>query len=1070
MENISKNIQSAEEELKEFPPVVVAEFRKAKRAIERELSEDDFLSWANEGVAIAQSGFRCWKAAVEYFKATPQVLKKLDSPQLVNWVHWGRTLSVASVDLSSTYFRETPLALDYLPIQQLEEWTELGNSLQKSTRRSSSFAWRFFEVSPGLLRYLTLDETAQFINFADCLTRNWHEFTGDCLNTAMEVFPQLETQDRKSFLELALVFAEINWVGIRTYFTSGPKILSGITRTERARFLSMAKKINHPECEEVLSFLIDGSEALGRTPKSTHKQVLTLAEELLAFSWSAVIEFLKSCPIVLSRISPSGLELWVKEGMGILEKSEEAGIAYFRTELSRSARLLEDMSRGVELSSAKEVLETYCTALTGKIIPIVLTQSIKEKGIGWVSSEKPSSGGTAIFLPERVNKYLTKEENFAWYKVIVTHQAGHLEFGSFDFCFDKKSTFFSDARTELAEPSSNDDNQTDVKRFFDLFDNRILAADIFTIVEDCRVDYLLNHEYKGISKDYKKVQRDALNSRPSLTSLPIIEMFLEVLIQISLGNKEEFMVPPVLHTQVYLANMLLEQIQSPGATVEDSAEATIQLYNILAPEVKKLPPSSDFERLDLTESPDDFYSSSADGVLQSSSGPTDVETGPVSYNSPQEVDFRGDFKPELIQLMIKLKERRQKEPEAAAAPISTEALKELAEQNMELEVSELATGDIDSPQGLFVSDLKEVGKQDLLPWPDQLDDRSSGESDGKPLEDDYLSFFYDEWDFRANDYRLRWCQVRQKVISEGDAEFFETTLKGNAGLVSQVKRQFELLSPQSLQKVKRLQDGEEFDLDAVIDAIVDKKAGQSPSEKIYWRRNKTERDVSVVFLLDMSSSTIEYIDEKQGELGDRYSVRDYKGYLEWFQAQQDKQNRPKAFKRIIDLEKEGTVLLIKALETIGDDYAIYGFSGYGRENVEFYIIKDLGEEFSDKIKGRIDSISPMHGTRMGPAIRHATWKLEQQPAKSKYLFLISDGRPQDHGYGTVGLEKEYAINDTKMALLEAQWKNITPFCLTVDRAGHDYLKTMCRDMRYEVLTDIESLPKRLPTLYRRLTV
>jgi len=162
--------------------------------------------------------------------------------------------------------------------------------------------------------------------------------------------------------------------------------------------------------------------------------------------------------------------------------------------------------------------------------------------------------------------------------------------------------------------------------------------------------------------------------------------------------------------------------------------------------------------------------------------------------------------------------------------------------------------------------------------------------------------------------------------------------------------------------------------------------------------------------------------------------------------------------------------LIKALETIGDTYAIYGFSGYGRENVEFYIIKDLEEEFSDKIKCRIDRISPIQGTRMGPAIRHATWKLEQQAARNKFLFLVSDGRPQDHGYGCDGLEKEYAINDTKMALLEARRRNITPFCLTVDRVGHDYLRTMCGDIGYEVVADIESLPKRLPALYSKLTV
>jgi nitric oxide reductase NorD protein len=54
--------------------------------------------------------------------------------------------------------------------------------------------------------------------------------------------------------------------------------------------------------------------------------------------------------------------------------------------------------------------------------------------------------------------------------------------------------------------------------------------------------------------------------------------------------------------------------------------------------------------------------------------------------------------------------------------------------------------------------------------------------------------------------------------------------------------------------------------------------------------------------------------------------------------------------------------------------------------------------------------------------------------------------------------------------MEARRMDITPFCLTVDRAGHDYLKTMMSDMGYEVLDDITQLPERLPYLYRKLTV
>ena len=89
---------------------------------------------------------------------------------------------------------------------------------------------------------------------------------------------------------------------------------------------------------------------------------------------------------------------------------------------------------------------------------------------------------------------------------------------------------------------------------------------------------------------------------------------------------------------------------------------------------------------------------------------------------------------------------------------------------------------------------------------------------------------------------------------------------------------------------------------------------------------------------------------------------------------------------------------------------------------------------------------------------------------TKILFLISDGRPQDRGYSREGVEKEYAVHDTRMALDEAKAKGINSFCLTVDKNGHDYLKTMCQDIGYEVLEDINDLPSRLLYLYKRLTM
>jgi nitric oxide reductase NorD protein len=227
--------------------------------------------------------------------------------------------------------------------------------------------------------------------------------------------------------------------------------------------------------------------------------------------------------------------------------------------------------------------------------------------------------------------------------------------------------------------------------------------------------------------------------------------------------------------------------------------------------------------------------------------------------------------------------------------------------------------------------------------------------------------------------------------------------------------------------------------------------------------------VAVVFLLDTSASTAEAIDDTKRSPDDWDAPDDPVEYMLWLRSRRGEGSK-RSYKRIIDLEKEALVLITNALEAVGDTYGIYGFSGYGRENVEFYTIKDIGELFSEKIRRRIDRISPLHATRMGPAIRHATSKLEAEDARTKLLFLISDGRPQDRGYSREGVEKEYAVHDTRMALDEARAKNVNAFCLTVDRNGHDYLKTMTQGMGYEVLDDIYSLPHRLLYLYRKLTM
>jgi nitric oxide reductase activation protein len=447
--------------------------------------------------------------------------------------------------------------------------------------------------------------------------------------------------------------------------------------------------------------------------------------------------------------------------------------------------------------------------------------------------------------------------------------------------------------------------------------------------------------------------------------------------------------------------------------------------------------------------------------------------GEEDYSSPQEVDYRGEFKPELSQLLsqMQMMENGEMSESGEMEPITQEQLEEMMKNapEMEMEQTEGEEGGDQEVSEMIENLMKELQKRDpenqqFQPGPSQHVDE-----DGGPLtatEPD--TFTYPEWDFRANEYKPNWCMVHEKIMADGEPNFFRETLAENSGLVAQIKRQFELVIPEMYRKQKRLEDGEEYDLDSVLEALIDLKIGVSPEEKLYWRRNKNERSVAVAFLLDLSASTAEAIDEAKKPSDDWGAPDDPVEYMVWLRSRRSEGLR-RTYKRIVDVEKEGITLLVNSLEAIGDMYGIYGFSGYGRENVEFYTIKDMDEKFSDMVPRRIDRIAPLHATRMGPAIRHTVAKLAEAEARSKFLFLISDGRPQDRGYSREGVEKEYAVHDTRQSLIEARNMGITPFCLTVDKAGHDYMKTMMEDFSYEVLPDISLLPKRLPQLYRNLT-
>jgi nitric oxide reductase activation protein len=269
--------------------------------------------------------------------------------------------------------------------------------------------------------------------------------------------------------------------------------------------------------------------------------------------------------------------------------------------------------------------------------------------------------------------------------------------------------------------------------------------------------------------------------------------------------------------------------------------------------------------------------------------------------------------------------------------------------------------------------------------------------------------------------------------------------------------------PESWHRVHSTNEGEELDLDAVIDAVIDRRAGHVTDEHLYVRRERALREVATAFLLDMSGSTSAPVADPDApepvyeEDDDPFSF-----------GLKDLPPTPPE-RRVLDIAKDALALMGEALQILGDEFAIYGFSGEGRDGVEFYVAKEIQDAPSTRAWASLAAMEPRRYTRMGPAIRHATKKLSAVAARTKVLIVVSDGYPQDKDYGPTRGDNAYGVHDTARALQEAERARIATFCVTVDPAGHDYLRTMCAEDRYLVIDDVRALPRELTKLYRGLT-
>jgi len=321
----------------------------------------------------------------------------------------------------------------------------------------------------------------------------------------------------------------------------------------------------------------------------------------------------------------------------------------------------------------------------------------------------------------------------------------------------------------------------------------------------------------------------------------------------------------------------------------------------------------------------------------------------------------------------------------------------------------------------------------MRPYEDDLTDEQISFNDmwGKePVSD---PFHYQEWDYQIQLHRPDWATVYERRQPKGDPDDIKMILDEYKPIAHRIKQIIDLLTPEGVQRMRGLEDGDEIDLNAAVDAMISIRMGEQPNPRITMRNVVKNRDLSVVVLMDLSESTNEAM------------------------AGSDK--------TVLQLTREAATLVATAINGIGDPFALHGFASDGRHDVQYYRFKDFNQHFDDDAKSCLAGMKGGLSTRMGAALRHSGHHLLKQQEKRKLILLVTDGEPADIDER----DPQHLRHDTKKAVEELYSAGVLTYCLTLDPNADAYVKRIFGENNYTIIDNVDRLPEKLPTLFASLT-
>lgn len=287
-------------------------------------------------------------------------------------------------------------------------------------------------------------------------------------------------------------------------------------------------------------------------------------------------------------------------------------------------------------------------------------------------------------------------------------------------------------------------------------------------------------------------------------------------------------------------------------------------------------------------------------------------------------------------------------------------------------------------------------------------------------------FWYDEWDYKKKAYRPEFCGVVAEVFQKQNPHFMQ-----NASSVT--RRERELLERRIVSLIqektikRRLASGDDVDFDALIERCADLKARVTPGDNVYTRRSRLFADIALYILMDISLSTDSFLNGR----------------------------------RILDVEKQSIFAFGEVLSRHDIRFAIGAFYSRTRNHCRFLRIKDFADDFG-KGCDRLGAIEPIGYTRIGPALRHAATLLNKEPARRRWIILLTDGRPNDYDH----YEGKYGIEDVHQAISELRQGGTMLHTLAIGKDEKPAIPAMMRSASYRMLPDLSQLTDALGDFFR----